>query len=378
MKPQVMVLTLLPVMILSLAGALRPATAHWEENGNPVCAAARDQRTPRIAPDGAGGAIIAWYDGRVAWDAYAQRIDANGSPLWTIDGVSLCTVYGDHYNPQPVSDGAGGGIFVWQEYRGGWEIYAQHVGGDGTVLWSTGGVAVCAYTGYQMRPNAIPDGAGGAIVAWQDFRQVTQYDIYAQHVNAWGTSEPIATAFASAYAEIENGCVLLSWQVTKDASVSSFEIERSEAAADGEFSAVDAAISELSSSSFSCTDCSAQAGKTYWYRIVYAGESGEAACEPMRVSMGPAVAAYALRQNHPNPFNPSCTITYEIPMAGRVTLTVFDAQGSLVATLVDGWRGEGVHSKAGNRRRRRSPAFRSLLLQPVGKWLLCHAEDAAP
>ncbi|MCX5801252.1 MAG: hypothetical protein NTX17_07700 [Candidatus Eisenbacteria bacterium] len=52
-------------------------------------------------------------------------------------------------------------------------------------------------------------------------------------------------------------------------------------------------------------------------------------------------ATYRAYQNYPNPFNPVCTIRYELPRAGRVNLKVFDVNGSIVRTLVDGWREPG-------------------------------------
>jgi len=45
--------------------------------------------------------------------------------------------------------------------------------------------------------------------------------------------------------------------------------------------------------------------------------------------------AFKLEQNHPNPFNPSTTISYNIEQSGYVNLKVYDVMGRLVRTLVD-------------------------------------------
>jgi len=50
-------------------------------------------------------------------------------------------------------------------------------------------------------------------------------------------------------------------------------------------------------------------------------------------------------QSYPNPFNPVCTIQYGIAHPGSVSLRVFDMSGSLVRTLVDGWREPGLYSE---------------------------------
>jgi len=47
-------------------------------------------------------------------------------------------------------------------------------------------VALCTATGLQGSPTIASDGAGGAIVTWTDFRSGTNSDIYAQRVDANG------------------------------------------------------------------------------------------------------------------------------------------------------------------------------------------------
>jgi hypothetical protein len=70
--------------------------------------------------------------------------------------------------------------------------------------------------------------------------------------------------------------------------------------------------------------------------------SGLSAVEPP--AEGGLPAAYALDQNYPNPFNPSTTIRFSVPVAGHVSLKIFDVLGQEVATLVDDDVVAGVHT----------------------------------
>jgi hypothetical protein len=53
---------------------------------------------------------------------------------------------------------------------------------------------------------------------------------------------------------------------------------------------------------------------------------------------------FVLSQNYPNPFNPSTRIGFGVPVAGYVSLTVFDVLGREVATLAEGKKERGEHS----------------------------------
>jgi len=58
--------------------------------------------------------------------------------------------------------------------------------------------------------------------------------------------------------------------------------------------------------------------------------------------------SYTLKQNFPNPFNPSTNIEYSIPVKGVVKLQIFDILGRLVTTLVNGVQDAGVYRTTWN------------------------------
>ena len=55
-----------------------------------------------------------------------------------------------------------------------------------------------------------------------------------------------------------------------------------------------------------------------------------------------------LQPNYPNPFNPSTTISYEISRAGDVHLGIYNLNGQLIETLVNGHMVPGHHSMMWN------------------------------
>jgi predicted lipoprotein with Yx(FWY)xxD motif len=177
----------------------------WAAGGVILSKAAGSQQNSRIASDGAGGAIVAWegYTG-TNWDVFAQRVDASGTVQWTAAGVALCTATGDQEHPAVTPDGAGGAVFTWDDKRGNQNIYAQRVDASGAVQWPANGVALCAATLAQNYPTIVSDGAGGAIVTWQDQRN-GDYDIYAQSVNVSGAVQWPANGVPLCVAALNQG-----------------------------------------------------------------------------------------------------------------------------------------------------------------------------
>jgi hypothetical protein len=78
------------------------------------------------------------------------------------------------------------------------------------------------------------------------------------------------------------------------------------------------------------------------YDVVVTNPDGQEAVLPRAFQVtgatGIPVAApsrFALRQNHPNPFNPATTIPFDLAREARVSLRIYDVSGRLVRTLVD-------------------------------------------
>lgn len=55
----------------------------------------------------------------------------------------------------------------------------------------------------------------------------------------------------------------------------------------------------------------------------------------MKKSKNKSNEDFSLGHNYPNPFNPSTTISYQLPEDGYVSLIVYDALGREVSRLVD-------------------------------------------
>lgn len=79
------------------------------------------------------------------------------------------------------------------------------------------------------------------------------------------------------------------------------------------------------------------------FLVTVAGAQQQTAVEP-ELPAGPALSLV----NHPNPFNPRTVIAFELAVASDAQLAVFDLQGHLLSTLVDGELPAGHHERIWN------------------------------
>ncbi|MGH3055992.1 MAG: hypothetical protein ACRDL7_13540, partial [Gaiellaceae bacterium] len=148
--------------------------ATWAPDSTQLCLGSAEGVHDLVVPDGSGGAYVAWVDARlVAPDIYLTRFTASGSVAagWPDGGLPVCSASLSQYNLDACADGAGGVILAWQDFRSGHssEIYVERVGADHAPAsgWADGGVPAANGAPDQYSPRLVSDGAGGAFVIWQ-------------------------------------------------------------------------------------------------------------------------------------------------------------------------------------------------------------------
>ncbi len=102
--------------------------------------------------------------------------------------------------------------------------------------------------------------------------------------------------------------------------------------------------------------CEQKGRAVWWMMAVIAGwPGGVSGTDPVPTAPG----IFTLEQNHPNPFNPTTVIEYEIIRPGRLELAVFDISGRLVRLLFEGELPQGRYSETWDGRDRSGRAVAS-------------------
>jgi hypothetical protein len=147
------------------------------------------QGMPMVA-DGAGGAVLLWKDSSVRWiELYAQRISQDGKRLWGTGGVLVSTLDSEKDRPQLINDGTRGFIIAWADttnetFEHG--IYAQKLDAEGQPIWGDTGVPICEKYDIPRDPQITADGSGGCVIAWRYVHLTDVGGIFAQRLSPDG------------------------------------------------------------------------------------------------------------------------------------------------------------------------------------------------
>jgi len=161
----------------------------------------------------------------------------------------------------------------------------------------------------------------------------------------WGTEwgsfamgcQPVAVAVTGFEARVINGGIELIANLDADSDRYRVDVYRSSGGAPSLYKSIDFRADE----SFRFVDRHVNPGQTYSYHLAVQDKDGRYLSNTSSATI--PVQQTSLSQNKPNPFNPATSISFTLPNAEHVKLSVFDSSGKLVNVLVDGARGFGPH-----------------------------------
>ncbi len=167
--------------------------AGWPATGAVVSNTIWNEVPTGMVVEGDGSCLVSWYMRRngTGTDVFLQHVEPTGQldPLWPAGGVTVAADWCDEDDTQICSDGAGGAFVAWEEYRysAGPDIRARRVLASGTLApaWPDTGVLVGHTPGSDLLCNLVADGSGGAYVAWWGSNRA-----YVQHLTAAGAIAP--------------------------------------------------------------------------------------------------------------------------------------------------------------------------------------------
>jgi len=101
--------------------------------------------------------------------------------------VAVCASTVQQESPKIGFDGSNGAIIAWEDKRSGstYNIYAQKLNSAGNIQWDSDGVPICIANGDQSKIQMCTDGSEGAIIVWHD-KRAGNWDIYVQRINSTG------------------------------------------------------------------------------------------------------------------------------------------------------------------------------------------------
>jgi hypothetical protein len=319
----------------------------WTAGGVQMCSL--KSLDANITSDGNGGVIAAWSDYRAGtgwWTIYAQHITSAGSVDWTANGIPVTTVakMGSAQYSAVTSNGNGGAIIGWLDSRSGTSLlYAQSVSSSGSLEWSAYDVTVTNNTsgGGQYNPQVIPAGtAGEGIFVWEDTRASGATNLYASKIFSNGALPVELQQFK---AVVRSQGIELQWHTATEMNNAGWEIQKMQEsnAANSlkmpweKVGYVNGSGTTNAPHSYSFIDEDARGSAAY--RLKQIDRSGAFSySQEIETTIAALPGAFQLFQNNPNPFNPSTSIRFVVPVTEKAVLKIYSAAGEEIATLFDG------------------------------------------
>jgi len=166
---------------------------------------------------------------------------------------------------------------------------------------------------------------------------------------------PTNIALSAFHAEVGQDGILINWATETEADNAGFNIYR-RTEGNGSYSKINDSMilaqgDATSGASYSYVDQPEQSGDFYYKLQAVSLDGSTTFHGPVFVGLTSVDLKkytvsdkYTLSQNHPNPFNPTTEITFALPKAETVKLSIYNTSGQLIRTLANGFYSEGFHT----------------------------------
>ena len=135
---------------------------------------------PTMVSDGAGGAVISWYDGGTARNAWLQHVSSDGTQRFAQNGLAMSSVAGTLEYRLAVAaayDTASGNYVVAFERsntnQSQFGLNVQRVSAEGVIEWGANGIElypIVAGSNHKNFINASPASGDTTLLTWFDYQ----------------------------------------------------------------------------------------------------------------------------------------------------------------------------------------------------------------
>lgn len=262
--------------------------------------------------------IIAWcaYNQTNHKALYAQKISGAGDLLWGDAHLEIADGNYDAQKPRVVVNNDGSSFVVFHRVLGGeGDIKIQKISATGQILFAPTGNFVVFDQHDQDNPVAVSNDENGVIIAWEDARNDSNYDIYSICLDASGNYDnqcwtENGNAVRNYWGDAISPCII----------------------SDGWHGAVVAWLDERSGGPNQTGGSQDVFIQNINDNIIWSVPPDIS--QPQHCQLNPV---------YPNPFNSSATISYYLPLAGQMSLKIYDLLGREVIKLTDDRQTAGWH-----------------------------------
>lgn len=252
---------------------------------------------------------------------------------------------GGEIRPRNVSNASTQAIYAYQSDTAAYNVHQEWF----RTIRASSDPDLFVYFHLASRVNDRNEGFGALESVFRPTSQ--KYQVLLDNMCGTTTGVPLAVTLSNfSGTMLKDRSVRLEWRTAVEVNNGGFEVERSSGADRHhpewkKAGYVEGAGTTNSIHDYTFIDRERHPLPRVQYRLKQIDRDGSTVySQEIEVELDAIPAELSLEQNYPNPFNPTTTISYSVPSAALIRLSVFDVLGREVAVLVNDHTRQGRYS----------------------------------